>query len=468
MRNRAVSKMLVVLLCLTMVVVPLVGGCSGEKEVVEVVKEVPVEKEVVKEVVKEVPVEKVVEKEVVKEVVKEVPVEKETPPEDPRRIYVGSIVDFTGPAATIDVPCHEGFEAYWEWLNQEEGGVDGIKVEVLWTDTRYAIDKALSAYERFKDQGMVAFHGDSMTWAATKDRYPKDKLPYTIAGRTTSFSVWPPNYGYGVGPADSDAGATLVKWWLDTKHTEDRPLKVALMYNDNPYGRMSIDGGFREWLESNPDIEIVEDFPIAPLSTDVSPELTKIKSAGADLILTQCLQPEYAAISQGYRRLGMTMPVAFMATGYGSTIVGPQGIGTPSFDWYWPDSVVLRNQKDIEGVKKTDEIYQEIHRTMRFPRYDFQPSFIMAMVYHHGMKGAIEEAGFENLSGELVNKYIESGEPIDTWGMTKPLTFTPEDHRGTMDMKMYLSPGKSKGVWEPEAVSDWIPALTVLPPWMKK
>lgn len=50
-------------------------GLEYDKAVVEVIKEVPVEKEVVKEVVKEVPVEKEVIKEV--EVVKEVPVEKE-------------------------------------------------------------------------------------------------------------------------------------------------------------------------------------------------------------------------------------------------------------------------------------------------------------------------------------------------------------------------------------------------------
>ena len=55
--------------------VPVEG--FGEK-IVEVIKEVPVEKVVVKEVVKEVPVERIVEKivEVEKEVIKEVPVEK--------------------------------------------------------------------------------------------------------------------------------------------------------------------------------------------------------------------------------------------------------------------------------------------------------------------------------------------------------------------------------------------------------
>jgi ABC-type glycerol-3-phosphate transport system substrate-binding protein len=51
----------------------IVAACApAAPEVVEVIKEVPVEKEVIKEVVKEVPVEKVVEKEVVKEVAVEV------------------------------------------------------------------------------------------------------------------------------------------------------------------------------------------------------------------------------------------------------------------------------------------------------------------------------------------------------------------------------------------------------------
>ncbi len=97
-----------VFLCLSLAIFAVIGACGApatEVRTVEVIKEVPVEKEVVKEVIKEVPVETVKEvpkevivekeiiKEVPKEVVKEVVVTKEVmvevaPPEGPKETII--------------------------------------------------------------------------------------------------------------------------------------------------------------------------------------------------------------------------------------------------------------------------------------------------------------------------------------------------------------------------------------------
>ena len=74
-----------VFLCLSLAIFAVIGACGSpatEIQTVEVIKEVPVEKEVVKEVVKEVPVE------VVKEVPKEVIVTQEVIKEVPKEVIV--------------------------------------------------------------------------------------------------------------------------------------------------------------------------------------------------------------------------------------------------------------------------------------------------------------------------------------------------------------------------------------------
>ena len=88
-------------------------------QIVEVIKEVPVEKEVIKEVVKEVPVEKVVEK----EVVKEVPVEKVV-----EKVVTAVPVEAPPPAAT---PVVE-----YTPIPRPAGAI-GLEVNVHWEGRRY-------------------------------------------------------------------------------------------------------------------------------------------------------------------------------------------------------------------------------------------------------------------------------------------------------------------------------------------
>ena len=102
-----------VFLCLSLAIFAVIGACgtpAAEVRTVEVIKEVPVEKEVVKEVIKEVPVETIKEvpkevivtQEVVKEVEKEVVVTKEVVKEVPVEVVKEVMVEpEAGPKETI-------------------------------------------------------------------------------------------------------------------------------------------------------------------------------------------------------------------------------------------------------------------------------------------------------------------------------------------------------------------------------
>ena len=112
----------------------VLSACSSaeprvETEVVEVIKEVPIEKVVTKEVVKEVPVEKIVtvERVVEKEVVKEVMIQPKATPEpirmDPSKfgymmraveseIVRGGVVRTAGPVEMAHWDLHQGAPAY--------------------------------------------------------------------------------------------------------------------------------------------------------------------------------------------------------------------------------------------------------------------------------------------------------------------------------------------------------------------
>ena len=102
-----------VFLCLSLAIFAVIGACGApatEIQTVEVIKEVPVEKEVVKEVIKEVPVETIKEvpkevivtQEVVKEVEKEVVVTKEVVKEVPVEVVKEVMVEVAPPEGPKD------------------------------------------------------------------------------------------------------------------------------------------------------------------------------------------------------------------------------------------------------------------------------------------------------------------------------------------------------------------------------
>jgi ABC-type glycerol-3-phosphate transport system substrate-binding protein len=100
----------------------VVAACApAAPEVVEIIKEVPVEKEVVKEVIKEVPVEK----EVIKEVVKEVPVEKE------------KVVEKVVTAVPVEAPPPVATPIVEYTPIPRTAGALGIEVDVHWEGMRY-------------------------------------------------------------------------------------------------------------------------------------------------------------------------------------------------------------------------------------------------------------------------------------------------------------------------------------------
>jgi branched-chain amino acid transport system substrate-binding protein len=53
---------------------------------------------------------------------------------------------------------------------------------------------------------------------------------------------------------------------------------------------------------------------------------------------------------------------------------------------------------------------------------------------------AIKRAG-DNLNGEGIKRALESLRELDTWGLSQPFTYTPEDHRPTTKAKLYIIQG---------------------------
>ncbi|MDY7034504.1 MAG: ABC transporter substrate-binding protein, partial [Thermodesulfobacteriota bacterium] len=96
-----------------------------------------------------------------------------------KTIKVGAIFDLTGPVATIMKPIVEAIRNYTRYIN-DQGGINGRKIEVLVEDDRYSVPAAISAFKKLMHRDNIfALLGPGSTGETRvlMDRIMKQKLP---------------------------------------------------------------------------------------------------------------------------------------------------------------------------------------------------------------------------------------------------------------------------------------------------
>jgi branched-chain amino acid transport system substrate-binding protein len=151
-----------------------------------------------------------------------------------------------GPYASSGIPVWGGFIDYFRYVNEVEGGINGIKLVWEECETEWAVDKGIECYERMKggkDGSPVPIflpHGDPISFALT-DKSAADKIPLimiaygrteAIDGRVFPFS-FPTVFSYW-----SEA-SSVVNFIAEKVGGKDKlkGLKIATVYHDSPYGK---------------------------------------------------------------------------------------------------------------------------------------------------------------------------------------------------------------------------------------
>jgi branched-chain amino acid transport system substrate-binding protein len=379
--------------------------------------------------------------------------------QSPREIKVGVIEDFTGPASRECGPIGEAIIDYFKWLNQEKGGIDGIPVTVMWADGKYDVPTGLAAYNRMIDQKIVALIS---TWAAlhlaVHGRVAMtDHIPLLHCRGLPPRLLETPGWHFVLNPQDADAMGRWVTWFLKERWKENRPWRVALLYNDTPMGRSAFSGPGIKWLKANPMVDIVDDVPIQVAAADLTPQLAKLKTEKLDAILQGgSLTPNIRVINEAMVRLEFKV-LTFCVSMWQPHMVIEAGIPIPG-DWMGIDNSAYRWQKDVKGIRLSNEIYKKLHNTTE-DRMDFTYSngFAGALTLHQALRIALKNVGYENLDGTAVRDAFEQITDFDPWGLTAPISFTPTCHTTKLSYMVEIPPG----TLETKVITNPRPAMNI-------
>lgn len=278
-------------------------------------------------------------------------------------IKIGAVLSVTGPASYLGDPELKTLQTYVEKINSE-GGVIGRKLELLHYDDGTQAAKANSFAKRLIDS---------------------DSVDAIIGGTTTGATMaMVPLIEKAEVPFISLAGAIVIidpvkKWVFKTPHT-DR-MAAEKVFEDmkkrgiTKIGILSDTGGFGQsgYKESKQVVDkygitLVADETYNPTDTDMTAQLTKIKSTpGVQAVFVFGFGQGAAIVTKNYGQLGFDIPL-YQSHGVASnefiTLAGKaaEGVRMPTPALLVADGLPADDpQKPV--VVAYNDTYRSIHKT---------------------------------------------------------------------------------------------------------
>ena len=224
---------------------------------------------------------------------------------DPAPYKIGLCVALTGPAASIGEPNKNGAITLMNEINAA-GGINGRKLEAVIDDEQAAPDKAVIGTKRLIDvENVVALEGYEYSGAAMAAVVPAEAGSTPMVAGCVTEKTWIPTkkWVFSVVPRQKDAYNTV----LDT-FVKLGAKKIACIYVDAAMGQNA-----REALEfvckqRGMELALVEKYSLG--TSDMSPQITHVKSSGADALFVAGYTADAAMVVKSARSLGFTGPIA--------------------------------------------------------------------------------------------------------------------------------------------------------------
>ena len=377
-----------------------------------------------------------------------------------------------GPYASSGELWWAGLLDYFRYINEVEGGVEGVKLDYEEFETEWSPDRTVEVYERVKagkNGSPIAFfftHGTPATHALL-EKGAADRIPLIdpAGGKTESKdgTVFP--YAFPLLFSYYSQASTGINYIAQKEGGFDKlkGLKIATVYHDSAYGR-----------ETQPAMELLAEtygfeniqIPVADPGNEQSPQWRQIRE----------LKPDWVFL----RTWGVSTVVAIKTAqrfGYPADhIIGDVWAGSES-DVIPAGTAAIGYSALAPYPGGTDfEIHERIKATILDPgKSDLRdPALFGAVNYNIGLvNGALAvealRTGYKHFGARPLNG--EEGrwafehltidpdrlEEIGFAGLLQPIQITPYDHEGGGAARIQTWDG-SKWVLQ----TDWIEADTDL------
>jgi branched-chain amino acid transport system substrate-binding protein len=337
-------------------------------------------------------------------------------------IKIGNLVDLTGPTSDQGKDIAQGRIDAVQYFN-EQGGVNGKKLELVSVEYGYQPPRAVAAYKRFveTDKVLLVLGYGTPDTEALRPYITKDKIPYlsgSYSGHLTDPRQTPYNFPGGI---DYTSQIRIFVNYVKEQWTDkSRKPRIAFIYADNGYGRAPIEAGRAYAKEAG--VDLVDEEIIPTILTDATSQLLTMQKKDPDWAYINTNTQWVPVVLKDSYKLGIK--TKYVVNNYGIDERTPKLAGDAAEGVVGIQDVAYWGE-NVPGMKTLTEFHQKHHGG------DVHASpYMRGWLWVIMSVEAIKRAG-DNPTGESVKKAFESMKDFDTWGITPPFTYTNEDHRPT-------------------------------------
>jgi branched-chain amino acid transport system substrate-binding protein len=235
----------------------------------------------------------------------------------PAPYVIGFVGDLTGRMSEMGTANKRGMDIAIEAINQA-GGVNGREIKAIVYDSESETAKSVLHTKRLIDVDKViiltCYNLSGSTMASIQTAEDGETVLFSASA---SEKIWIPTkkWVFNVVPRQWEASVPML---IDVLHQRGVK-KIAYIYIDTVYGQTGKETFDRAVKEMKFTPALIEKY--APGSTDVGPQMTHIKSAGADGMLITGNLADTVMVINNARNMGFTSPIV---SDY--AIVGPEFI----------------------------------------------------------------------------------------------------------------------------------------------
>ena len=334
-------------------------------------------------------------------------------------IKIGAILSVTGPASFLGAPEARTLEMLVDEQNKK-GGIKGRKIELIIKDSAASPEKAFSfAKQLIEESKVFAIIGPSTSGETMKIKSVAEEGKTILLSCAAADVIVNPvaKYVFKTPQKDSDA---VIKIYEQMKKMKIS--RIGVLSSNTGFGQAG--KALIEKLAPSYGITILANEVYDKAASDLTAEVTKIKSANVQGIINWSIEPAQAIVIKNARQIGFKAPI-FQSHGFGNIkyveAAGPaaEGVLFPAGRLLVADVLPKKHpQRDllVKYKKDYESKYKEDASTFGGHAYD---AFIILVK-------AIEKAN--STDKETVRTAIEH--LMNVVGTGGVFNFSPSDHNG--------------------------------------
>ncbi|MDH3705341.1 MAG: ABC transporter substrate-binding protein, partial [Acidimicrobiia bacterium] len=341
------------------------------------------------------------------------------------------LTDESGPLAILGVPLTAGSQIYWDYVNDELGGVGGrYQVELSTGDTKDDPAAAVQEYQRLKDDSLLfAQILSTPPTQAVLEFLREDNIvgvPGSLAGQWANEAVLLPN-----GAAYEYEMINIADWFVNDSGLGSVDTVQCVVSVNDLYGEVGLDG--LEYAAAELGFDLAEARTMNRNDTDFAATVSALSEAGCEAVYAITVPREQSAMMAEAATQGFDPIWLGALPSYLSLLAGPNfekfyvALDSPDF-----------NDTDVPGMANFIERFETYK-----PNADDEPnSFFFSGYYQQIAVHALLEKAVElgDVSREgIAAAMAELGE-VDTEGLTAEnyVYGLPEDRIPTSASRIFV------------------------------